>query len=47
MDNYKKDILAGIGGGIGFQSSKGELIIGYKSHGIAGEIVGITIKKYF
>ena len=47
MDNYKKDILAGIGGGIGFKSSKGELIIGYKSHGIAGEIVGITIKKYF
>ena len=47
MDNYEKDVLVGIGGGIGFKSSKGELIIGYKSHGIAGEIIGITIKKYF
>ena len=39
--------MVGTGGGIGFKSSKGELIIGYKSHGIAGEIIGITIKKYF
>jgi len=47
MNNYKNDILAGIGCGLGFKLSKGEIILGYKSHGIAGDIIGITIKKYF
>ena len=47
MNNYKNDILAGIGCGLGFKLSKGEIILGYKSHGIASDIIGITIKKYF